>query len=72
MEDPRAGIFLSVDELLDVFPRFKYLEAGLGEGERAVLRKMEKTLYENLSIDEIQKVEQRVNSFSAPREVICR
>jgi hypothetical protein len=56
----REGVFLTFDELLAVFPRLKGLEAVLEKDERAVLLKLEKVLYECLSIGEI---EQRLNDF---------
>jgi hypothetical protein len=51
----QKGIFLTLNELLAVFPRLKRLEAVLEKDERAVLIKMEKVLYEQLSISEIEK-----------------
>ncbi|MDR0403486.1 MAG: hypothetical protein LBH35_07870 [Treponema sp.] len=50
----REGVFFSVDELLAVFPRLKRLEAVLKRDERAVLARMEKALYRNLSISEME------------------
>jgi hypothetical protein len=50
-----AGIFLSIQELLVFFPRLKRLEAELTEKERFILHKIEKTLYQCLSVEEIEK-----------------
>ncbi|GHV84975.1 hypothetical protein AGMMS50230_05830 [Spirochaetia bacterium] len=46
--------FLSLDEIKAVFPRLKQNEPFLGDGERQVLWRMEKTLYEHLSLAEIE------------------
>jgi hypothetical protein len=51
----QKGVFLTLNELLAVFPRLKRLEAVLEKDERVVLIKMEKVLYEYLSISEIEK-----------------
>jgi hypothetical protein len=51
----QKGVFLSLNELLVVFPRLKRLEAVLEKDERTVLIKMEKVLYEHLSISEMEK-----------------
>ncbi|MDR1506930.1 MAG: hypothetical protein LBI67_07475 [Treponema sp.] len=50
----QSGAFFTPGELLAVFPRLKRFEAGMGEKERAVLIKIEKVLYDNLSIREIE------------------
>jgi hypothetical protein len=58
------GFFFTVNEVLDIFPRLKIMEAELEERERAVLLKMEKNLYECLSIDEIEsRLERAEASF---------
>jgi hypothetical protein len=49
-----AETFLSLQELLVVFSRFKDLEPSLTGAERAVLLKIEKILYGCLSIQEIE------------------
>ena len=51
---PPVGIFLALDELLVLFLLLKKNEALLSSKERQLLVKMEKTLYEHLSISEIE------------------
>jgi hypothetical protein len=48
------GLFLSLDELSAIFPRLKRNESLLAAGERRVLSRMEKTLYEHLSVADIE------------------
>lgn len=58
------GISFTVNEVLDIFPRLKIMEEELEEWERAVLLKMEKNLYECLSVDEIESRLERAEAFS--------
>jgi hypothetical protein len=48
------GAFLSLGELIAIFPRLKRDEDHLTVSERQVLSKIERTLYEHLSIQEIE------------------
>jgi hypothetical protein len=50
------GIFLTLEDCKAVFPRLKKNEGALLALERAVLLKLEKTLYANLSIQEVEKL----------------
>jgi hypothetical protein len=52
----RAGLFLSLSELRLIFPRLKIQEPSMGNGERELLRKMELTLYDHLSIEEMENL----------------
>jgi len=52
--DTGVGIFLTMEELAVIFPRLKKNEAKLDFKERQVLGRMEKVLYKNLSIEEIE------------------
>jgi hypothetical protein len=45
---------LTLDELLTLFPLLKKNEEHLSGKERIILAKIEKTLYEHLSIEEIE------------------
>ena len=45
---------LTMDELLILFPLLKKNEANLSAKERHILVKIEKALYEHLSIEEIE------------------
>ena len=48
------GLFLSLDELGAIFPRLKRNESLLTPGERRILSRMEKVLYEHLSVADIE------------------
>ena len=48
---------LSLEELKTLFPLLKKNEDSLNSKERQILVKIERNLYENLSIDEIQRIE---------------
>ena len=50
-----TGAFLSLEELLILLSLFKKNEALLSRQERQILVKIEKILYEHLSIEEIEK-----------------
>ena len=54
-ERKTKGAFFSVDEMLAVFPRLKRLEGSLSWDEPAVLIRMEKILYECLSVEEMEQ-----------------
>ena len=51
-----VGLFLSLSELRLVFPRLKTQEPSMGNGERELLRRMELTLYDHLSIEEMENL----------------
>jgi hypothetical protein len=50
-----GGLFLTLEELSVIFPWLKKNEEGLGVRERQILNRMERVLYEHLSIEEIEK-----------------
>jgi hypothetical protein len=50
----QKGTFFSFEELLILFPLLKKNEALLSNQERTILVKIEKTLYEHLSIAEME------------------
>lgn len=52
-EEP-AGIFLTLEELLILFPLLKRNEALLHNAERQLLVKIEKQVYERLSIADLE------------------
>ncbi|MDR2071995.1 MAG: hypothetical protein LBP60_00990 [Spirochaetaceae bacterium] len=54
MEQPE-GAFFSLEELLAIFPRLKQSEDTLSVPERSFLYRVEKTLYQHLSIQDIEK-----------------
>jgi hypothetical protein len=49
-----AGLFFSIPDLRALFPRLKSLEYTLQPREQAVLTKIEQTLYEHLTVREIE------------------
>jgi hypothetical protein len=51
---PRNGIVLTLDECKALFPRLKGLENVLLAPEREILLRMEKVLYEHLSVQEAE------------------
>jgi hypothetical protein len=50
------GIVLTLEECKTLFPRLKGLENTLLAPEREILLKMEKVLYEHLSIQEVENL----------------
>ena len=50
----KPGIFINMEELLVLFPLLKKNEDRLSGKERQILVKIEKELYEHLSIAEIE------------------
>jgi hypothetical protein len=56
MAGDEAGVFLSLDDLKTVFPFLKKEEKFFSPEERDVFLKIEKKLYEHLSIEEIEKL----------------
>jgi hypothetical protein len=64
MEYPQeAGVFITLGELISLFPRFKRAEHILNPAERQVLIKLEQTLYEYLSVDEAEELIQAFGSL---------
>jgi len=57
--DREAGIFLSLIECTHLFPGLKEKEASLNKDERRILLKIEKVLYDNLSIQEVDELTER-------------
>ena len=55
---------LSKEELLVLFPLLKKSEARLNNRERSILVKIEKTLYEQLSIEEIEGFDKLEGQFN--------
>jgi hypothetical protein len=54
MEGDEAGIFLTLQDLKAVFPGLKRDESVLSPAEQVVLHRVEKKLYEYLSIEEME------------------
>jgi len=53
---PRAeGLFLTLEELSVIMPWLQKNEEKLGVRERQILNRMERILYEHLSIEDIEK-----------------
>jgi hypothetical protein len=51
-----AGVFISLGELTAIFPRIKRGERDMNREELRVLTKLEKALYEYLSVEEAEKL----------------
>jgi hypothetical protein len=51
--EEETGIFLSLAECTVLYPKLKENEANLSKDERKVLLKIEKLLYEHLSVGEM-------------------
>jgi len=60
-EDAEAGVFLTLNDCSVLFPRLKAVESSLSNDERRVLYRLEKVLYGNLSIREMEELQERVN-----------
>ena len=54
--DGEAGIFLTLNDCTVLFPRLKKNESFLSKEERLVFLRMEKVLYGNLSIREMEEL----------------
>ena len=59
MGDFAAGVFLTLNDCTILFPRLKENEPLLSEKERRLLHRIEKVLYENLSIREMEELLER-------------
>ncbi|MDR0759227.1 MAG: hypothetical protein LBF74_03855 [Treponema sp.] len=51
-----AGVFIGFGELLAIFPRIKRGEYTMNPAERQVLTKLEKVLYEYLTVEEVENL----------------
>ncbi|MDR2742827.1 MAG: hypothetical protein LBB98_11840 [Treponema sp.] len=51
-----AGVFIRLKELMTIFPRIKQGEQTMNGEELQVLMKMEKALYEYLSVEEAENL----------------
>ena len=50
------GIFLTLNDCIALFPGLKRNESVLSNDERTILVKLEKILYRNLSIQDVEKL----------------
>lgn len=63
MEDrPEAGVFLTLNDCTTLYPGLKGNESFLPEAERKLLLKIEKVLYGNLSISQMEELLTKVPS----------
>ena len=60
--EEEAGVFLALNDCTALYPRFKESESFLSEEERKVLLRIEKVLYGNLSIREMEELLERGSS----------
>ena len=51
-----AGIFLTLNDCTVLFPRLKDFESSLTKEERMIFLRMEKVIYGNLSIREMEEL----------------
>ena len=51
-----AGIFLTLNDCTVLFPRLKDVESSLTKEERLIFLRMEKVIYGNLSIREMEEL----------------
>ncbi|MDR0377197.1 MAG: hypothetical protein LBH70_05330 [Spirochaetaceae bacterium] len=51
-----AGVFIGLRELITIFPRIKGGEYTMNPAERQVLMKIEKVLYEYLTVEEVENL----------------
>jgi hypothetical protein len=51
-----AGVFIGLDDLVAIFPRIKQGEPAMNSAERQTLAKLEKALYEYLSVEEAEEL----------------
>ena len=56
MENEEAGIFLTLKDCTILFPRLKDNESSLSKEERMIFLRMEKVIYGNLSIREMEEL----------------
>ena len=61
MDDEAAGVFLTLNDCTVLFPRFKENESSLSKEERMLLHRIEKVLYGNLSIREMEELLERAD-----------
>ena len=54
--DEEAGIILTLKDCTVLFPRLKHMEYSLTKEERMIFLRMEKVLYGNLSIREMEEL----------------
>ncbi|MFQ3548101.1 MAG: hypothetical protein SNJ56_07155 [Termitinemataceae bacterium] len=62
MNTQDSQLTLTISEILLIFPYLKAQEDQLSEEERDILYKMEDLLYQNLSIDDMERLLQRIQS----------
>jgi len=56
------GVFLALDECTALFPRLKKNESSLSKDERVIMLRIEKILYRNLSITDMEELLLRVEA----------
>ena len=56
------GIFLTLNDCITLFPGLKKNESSLSHDERMILLKIEKLLYGNLSIQDVEELLERTGA----------
>ena len=67
MGDDAAGVFLTLNDCTVLFPRLKKNEPFLSNEERRLLYRIEKVLYGNLSIREMEELFEKGAASSISR-----
>ena len=55
-DDGEAGVFLTLSDCMTLYPKLKMNEPSLSNDERKILFKLEKILYGNLSVREMEEL----------------
>ena len=63
--DGEEGLFLTLNECKTLFPGLKRNESFLSNDERMIMLKIEKVLYQNLSIQDIEELLERTGVSDA-------
>ena len=63
-DEAEAGVFLTLNDCSVLFPRLKVNEFSISKEERRILHRLEKVLYGNLSIREMEELLERGASSS--------
>ena len=67
-----AGVFLTLNDCTALYPRLKGNESFLSEEERKVLLGIEKVLYGNLSVQEVEELLERGSARPGAPGLLCK
>ena len=60
--DMEEGVFLALDDCTVLFPILKRNESSLSKDERMIMLRIEKVLYRNLSITDMEELLERIET----------